>query len=103
MRHRRLAGIRAGRRARIGSRGRLAAAGAAALVAVGGTAVIAAPPASASTNETVIVTSSGLLSPVTAVLQVLGTVLTQFHLIDAVEASIPAAVEPLLAALPGWA
>jgi len=101
MRHSSLAGIRAGRRAHFGSRGRLAAAGAVALVAVGGTAVIAAPPASASTNETVIVTSSGLLSPVTAVLGVLGTVLTQFHIIDAVEASIPAAVEPLLAALPG--
>jgi serine protease AprX len=101
MRHSSLAGIRAGRRAPFGSRGRFAAAGAVALVAVGGTAVIAAPPASASTNETVIVTSSGLLSPVTAVLGVLGTVLTQFHLIDAVEASIPAAVEPLLAALPG--
>jgi len=30
-----------------------------------------------------------------------GSILTQYHLIDAVDALIPAAVEPLLAALPG--
>jgi serine protease AprX len=60
-----------------------------------------APAASASTTETVIVTSSGVLSPVTAVLDVLGTVLTQYHIIDGVEATIPQALEPELAALPG--
>jgi serine protease AprX len=59
------------------------------------------PPASASTTETVIVTSSGLLSPVSAVLEVLGTVVTQFHIIDGVEATIPEVLEPVLAALPG--
>jgi len=59
------------------------------------------PPASASTTETVIVTSSGLLSPVSAVLEVLGTVVMQFHIIDGVEATIPEVLEPVLAALPG--
>jgi serine protease AprX len=66
-----------------------------------GTALVGAPAASASSTETVIVTASGLLSPVTAVADVLGTVLTRFHLINGVEASIPAVLEPLLAALPG--
>src|SRR5580692_3542694 len=66
-----------------------------------GTAVVGVPAASASSTETVIVTASGLLSPVTAVGDVLGTVLTKFHIINGVEASIPAVLEPLLAALPG--
>jgi serine protease AprX len=61
----------------------------------------ATPAASASSTETVIVTSTGLLSPVTAVLGVLGSVITQFHLIDAVEATIPTALQGLLASLPG--
>ncbi|HEY2641311.1 MAG TPA: S8 family peptidase [Streptosporangiaceae bacterium] len=59
------------------------------------------PAASASTGEAVIVTSTGLLSPVTAVLQLGGTVLTQYHVIDGVEALIPTLLEPVLAALPG--
>jgi hypothetical protein len=59
------------------------------------------PEASASTGETVIVTATGLLGPAAAVLGVGGVLLTQFHLIDGVEAVIPAAVEPVLAALPG--
>jgi serine protease AprX len=59
------------------------------------------PAASASTTETVIVTSSGPLTPAAAVLRVLGTVLQQYTIIDGVEASIPAALEPVLAALPG--
>ena len=59
------------------------------------------PAASPSSGETVIVTATGLLSPVTAVLGVGGTLVTQYHLIDGVEAVIPAAVEPVLAALPG--
>ncbi len=66
-----------------------------------GTTIVGAPAASASSTETVIVTASGLLSPVTAVTDVLGTVLTRFHVINGVEASIPAVLEPLLAALPG--
>jgi serine protease AprX len=66
-----------------------------------GTTMVGVPAASASASETVIVTASGLLSPVTAVQDVLGTVLTQYQLIDGVEASIPAVLEPVLAALPG--
>ncbi len=59
------------------------------------------PAASADPGETVVVTASGLLSPVTAVLQVGGSVLSQFHLIDGVVASIPTAEAAVLAALPG--
>jgi serine protease AprX len=81
--------------------GRLAVAGAATLALIAGASAVAAPPAQASATETVIVSSSGLLSPVTAVLGVLGTVVTQFHLIDAVEATIPTAAQGLLAVLPG--
>jgi serine protease AprX len=66
-----------------------------------GTTVVGVPAASASSTETVIVTASGLLSPVTAVGDVLGNVLTKFHIINGVEASIPTVLEPLLAALPG--
>jgi len=66
-----------------------------------GTTVVGVPAASASSTENVIVTASGLLSPVTAVADVLGTVLTKFHIINGVEASIPTVLEPLLAALPG--
>jgi serine protease AprX len=80
-------------------------AGAAGLVtaALAASALAGAPAASASSGatETVIVTSNGLLSPVTAVLDVLGSVLTKFQIIDGVEAAIPAALEPALAALPG--
>ncbi len=66
-----------------------------------GLCVIAAPAASADSSETVIVSSSGLLSPVTAVLEIGGTILARYHIINAVDASIPVAAEPLLAALPG--
>ena len=59
------------------------------------------PAASASLGETVIVTATGLLSPAAAVLGVGGTIVTQYHLIDGVEAVIPAGTEPVLAALPG--
>jgi serine protease AprX len=59
------------------------------------------PAASASTTETVIVTSTGLLGAAEAVLGLNGTILTQYHLINAVDATILTAVEPLLAALPG--
>jgi serine protease AprX len=69
--------------------------------ALAGTTMAGVPAASASSTETVIVTASGLLSPVAAVGDVLGNVLTRFHIINGVEASIPTALEPLLAALPG--
>ena len=49
------------------------------------------PPASASTDETVIVTATGLVNAVGAVLGVGGSILTQFHLINGVEAVIPTA------------
>jgi serine protease AprX len=80
---------------------RIAAAGAVAAAALTGTAVAGVPAASADTYETVIVTSAGSLSPAQAVLDVGGTVLVQYHLIDGAEASILTAAEPVLAALPG--
>jgi serine protease AprX len=58
-------------------------------------------PASASATEEVIVASTGLLGAAEAVLGVNGAILTQYHLISAVDAIIPTAAEPLLAALPG--
>jgi serine protease AprX len=79
---------------------RLAAAGAALLATLAGT-TIAGSGASANSSETVIVTSSGLLSPVTAVVSVLGSVLSPLPIIGGVVASIPTALEPVLAALPG--
>jgi serine protease AprX len=82
-------------------KGRLTAAAATVAAALAAALLTGAPPASASASETVIVTSSGLLSPVSAVLDVLGTVVTQFHIIDGVEATIPEVLEPVLAALPG--
>ncbi len=82
-------------------KGRIAAAGAAAVAALAGASMAGVPAASASLSETVVVTSTGLLSPAAAVLEVGGTVLTQYHLIDGVDASIPTAEEPVLAAMPG--
>jgi hypothetical protein len=80
-------------------KGRTAAAVAAAVTALAGTSVAGAPAASASPSETVIVTSDGLLNPVAAVLAVGGAILTQYQIIDGVKASIPAALEPALAAI----
>jgi serine protease AprX len=80
---------------------RIAVAGAAVVAALAGTSIAGVPAASASPSETVIVTATGLLSPVAAVLGVGGSILSQFHLIDGLAAVIPAAVEPVLAALPG--
>ena len=82
-------------------KGPLAGAAGLVTVALAGTTMAGAPAASAAARETVIVTASGLLSPVAAVDDVFGTVLTQFQIIDGVAASIPAALEPVLAALPG--
>jgi serine protease AprX len=103
MRRTGLSGASGAYRARVAwwKRGRAAAAGTAIIAALAGTQLAAAPPASASLSEAVIVTSTGLLSPVTAVLQLGGTILTQYHLINGVDALIPALVEPLLAAIPG--
>lgn len=81
--------------------GRLAAAGAALVTAFAGVSMATAPAASASLTENVIVTSTGLLSPVEAVLDVGGTVVTQYHIIDGVLASILTIEEPVLAAMPG--
>jgi serine protease AprX len=81
--------------------GRIAAAVATAVAALAGTSMADVPAASASLSETVIVTSTGLLSPATAVLEVGGTVLTQYHLINGVDAVIPTVEEPVLAAMPG--
>src|SRR6202046_3474521 len=98
-------GTRAGHGTWLAGRSRrlLGAAACLAAAASAGGIIVGVRPASASASETVIVTSNGPLSPVTAVLDVLGTVLTQFQIIDGVEASIPAALEPVLAALPGIA
>lgn len=73
----------------------------AAAVGLLGVTLPSAGPAAADTSELVIVTSSGALSPVTAVLDVGGTVLTQYTIIDGVEASILSSEEPTLAAMPG--
>ncbi len=82
-------------------KGRIAAAAAAAAAALAVASMTGVPAASASPDETVIVTATGLLNPATAVLEVGGTIVTQFHLINAVEALVPTALEPVLAALPG--
>jgi serine protease AprX len=102
MRHTGSPGAIAGHRAPRGWRHkrRLAAATVAAAATLAGS-LVSAPPASASLTETVIVTATGLLSPVAAVLEVGGTVLTRFHLINAVDALIPTVLAPVLAALPG--
>ncbi len=81
--------------------GRLAAGTALAAAALTGTSMTAVPAASAGVTETVIVTATGMLSPASAVLQVGGSILTQYHIINGVEASILTAVEPVLEALPG--
>jgi serine protease AprX len=81
-------------------RRRFVNAGTALLAAMAGP-LLTAPPASAGLTETVIVTSTGTLTPLAAVLDVGGTVLTQYQIIDGVEAQIPSLVEPVLAALPG--
>src|SRR5581483_3204532 len=44
---------------------------------------------------------TGPLSPAAAVLRAGGSILPQYHLINGVDASIPTAGEPVLAALPG--
>jgi serine protease AprX len=80
---------------------RIAAVSAAVVTALAGMSLADAPAVSASPSETVIVTATGLLSPAAAVLGLGGTIVSQFHLINGAEAVIPAALEPLLDALPG--
>ena len=80
---------------------RIITVGAALAAGLAGTSMAGVPAASASATETVIVTSTGLLGPAAAVLGVNGTILTQYHLINAVDATILTTAEPLLAALPG--
>ena len=58
-------------------KGRIAATAAILAATLAGTSLAGAPAASASPQETVIVTATGLLSPVTAVLEVGGTILIQ--------------------------
>lgn len=100
-----LFGGNVGYRARLGRRKkrRLAATFAAftGFAAITASSMTGVPAASADSAETVIVTASGLLSPVTAVLEVGGHVQTQFHLINGVVASIPTAEAAVLDALPG--
>jgi serine protease AprX len=74
----------------------IAAAFACALLSLVGTSA-----ASADVSEQVIVTSSGLLSPASAVLSVGGSVITQYSIINGVDASVPASEVPVLDALPG--
>jgi serine protease AprX len=96
-------GVRAGNRARLISwrKARAAAAVAAAVAAVAGTSLAGAPAASASQDVTVIVSATGQQDPAAAVLSVGGTILTKFHIINAVDEVVSAAVEPALAAQPG--
>jgi serine protease AprX len=82
-------------------KGRIAATAAALAAALAGMTITGVPAASASPMDTVVVTATGLLSPVAAVLGVGGTILNQFHLISGVEALVPTALEPALGALPG--
>jgi serine protease AprX len=96
-------GVDIGHRARSvqWQKGRTVAAATAVTAVLAGTSVAGAPAASASLSETVIVTATGLLSPAAAVLRVGGSVLTQYHLINGVAASIPSITAPVLDALPG--
>jgi serine protease AprX len=82
-------------------KGRTAATAAILAATLAGTSLAGAPAASASPQDTVIVTATGLLSPVSAVLGLGGTILSTFHLINGVVALVPTALEPVLAALPG--
>ena len=81
--------------------GRIAATAAIRAATLAGTSLAGAPAASASPQDTVIVTATGLLSPVSAVLGLGGTILSRFHLINGVVALVPTALEPVLDALPG--
>jgi serine protease AprX len=96
-------GMHAGHRTRLDSpkKSRIVVALAAVAAALMGTCAVGVPAASASQNETVIITSTGSLDPVQLVQQAGGTILTQFHLIDGVEAVVTTTVAQSLALLPG--
>ena len=64
-------------------------------------ALVGASGARADTYETVIVTGSGSTNPVTAVLNVGGTILTQYTIINGVLASVTTTEASLLASTPG--
>ena len=66
-----------------------------------GIASLPATAASADPNALVIVTSTGAVNPVNAVLQAGGQILTQYSIINGVEASVPTIAVPALSALPG--
>ena len=68
---------------------------------MGSGALFAASGANADTTTQVIVTASGPLSPVTAVLNAGGTVIQQYTIINGAEASVPSAEVPVLTAMPG--
>jgi len=61
------------------NKGRIAAFGAAVVAALAGTSVAGVPAASASPVETVIVTATGLLQPVAAVENCIGTMIRSSH------------------------
>jgi len=83
-------------------RGRAAVATAMLLI---GAAATSAGATSASagllSNETVIVTATGPLSPLSAVAEVGGSVVSQYSIINGVEASIPTVMASALSSLPG--
>jgi serine protease AprX len=72
-----------------------------ALLTMASAALVGASGARADTYETVIVTASGSTSPATAVLNVGGTVLNQYTIINGVLASVTTTEAGLLAATPG--
>ena len=73
----------------------------AALLTMTSAALVGASGARADTYETVIVTGSGSTSPATAVLNVGGTVLTQYTIINGVLASVTTTEASVLAGTPG--
>jgi serine protease AprX len=82
-------------------KGRMAAKAVILAATLAGTSLAGAPAASASLEDTVIVTATGLLNPVSVVLGVGGTILARYHLINGVEALVPTALESVLGAIPG--
>ena len=66
-----------------------------------GVASLPLSAAAASPNSLVIVSSVGPLNPLSAVLQAGGQILTQFTIINGVEASVPNIALPALSSLPG--
>jgi serine protease AprX len=95
------AGARAGRVPTCRKTGRVFAAAGAVLFASSGAALTQASAASASPDQTVIVTSTGGADPAAAALQVGGSILGRFHLINSVEVRIPENEEQSLASAPG--